>query len=401
MFKVEPKTILYFLATHFELLRRLFDTQQRYGSITRDQVWQTLKEFDSDIESQLLEHKFLIEQNDDYVINEPYFVLFEFILQQFKPLLPEEVEKHGQAIRELFLNIQGDYHQDRNLLIDRIDALSNQIRKFTNDVKNNTISLLHKSRELKVNIKNIEYHEKIKQANYLIDYYIVPLNKILDFNHSQSIYNELRQISRFTNTRRLDYRHEDIRRQFEKLYNLLRQSIADISSQSYILSSELLPLIDRLKTESEYLQGFHEYLTNNNCYIHIKPPILPVRQQHNAYNAFVVENSKEYLEQFKDEEVVYIDNTDNIIQDWWVFDKSLYQSKLEESLPIDDFFTWCQIVLENDKKDFNFDSYFMLVGLMFESDYEVQLDTKNQKVLIKGQLSAPKLTISKKVDAIS
>lgn len=379
MFKVEPKTILHFLATHFELLKQLFDFQQHYGIITKDQVWQILKEFDSDIESQLFDHKFIVEQNDGYVVNEPYFVLFEFVLQQFKPLLPEEIEKHGQAIRELFLSIQDDNHQDRNLLIDRIDALSNQIRKFTNDIKNNTASLLHKSRELKANVKNIEYYEKIKQANYLIDYYIVPLNKILDIHHGQSIYNELRHISQFTNTKRLNYHHEDIRRQFEKLYNLVKQSILDISNQSHILSSELLPLIDRLKTESQYLQGFIEYLTNSNCYMHIKPPILPAKQQHYPYNTFVIENSQEYFEQFKDEELVYIDNTGDIIQDWWIFDKQLYQLKLDASLPIDDFFTWCQIALENDKKDFDFDSYFMIVGLMFEPDYKVQLDTRNQK----------------------
>ena len=102
MFKSEPKTILQFLATHFELLRELFDIQSKNEFITKSQVTNTLKDFGNDIEEQLFEHKLLIEQNDDYVINEPYYVLFEFVLQQFKPLLPEEIEKFGQSIRELF-----------------------------------------------------------------------------------------------------------------------------------------------------------------------------------------------------------------------------------------------------------------------------------------------------------
>lgn len=120
MFKSEPKTILQFLATHFDVLRQFFDIQTKNEIITKSQVTETLKEFGSDIENQLFEHKLLVEQNDDYIINEPYFVLFEFILQQFKPLLPEEIEKFGQSIRTLFLNIKEGINQDKNILLDRI-----------------------------------------------------------------------------------------------------------------------------------------------------------------------------------------------------------------------------------------------------------------------------------------
>lgn len=261
MFKSEPKTILQFLATHFDLLRQLFDIQVKNEIILKSQVSDALNEFGSDIENQLFEHKLLVEQNDDYVINEPYFVLFEFVLQEFKPLLPEEIEKFGQSIRTLFLNIKEGINQGKNILLDRIDALANEIKKFTNAVTNNTVSLLNESRELKANTRKIEYQEKVQKARYLIDYYIIPLNTILDINHSQSIFNELLSISQFSNNKRFDYADESIRRQFEKLYNLLRQVVKDISQQSTILSNELLPLIDRIRTESEYLQGFHLYLT--------------------------------------------------------------------------------------------------------------------------------------------
>ncbi len=68
-------------------------------------------------------------------------------------------------------------------------------KKFRNAVTNNTVSLLNESRELKANTRKIEYQEKVQNARYLIDYYIIPLNTILDINHSQSIYNELLAIS--------------------------------------------------------------------------------------------------------------------------------------------------------------------------------------------------------------
>ena len=328
MFKSEPKTILQFLATHFDLLRQLFDIQVKNEIILKSQVSDALKEFGSDIENQLFEHKLLVEQNDDYVINEPYFVLFEFVLQQFKPLLPEEIEKFGQSIRTLFLNIKEGINQDKNILLDRIEALSNEIKKFSNAVTNNTISLLNESRELKANTRKIEYQEKVQKARYLIDYYIIPLNTILDINHSQSIYNELLSISQFSNNKRFDYTDESIRRQFEKLYNLLRQVVKDISKQSSILSNELLPLIDRIRTESEYLQGFHLYLTNGNCYKGIKPPEIFNTTRDNLYNQFIYENTKEYFDQFKNEEDVFIEEE---LEKYKIYNNQLQINKYAKS----------------------------------------------------------------------
>lgn len=401
MFKSEPKTILQFLATHFELLRELFDIQSKNEFITKSQVTNTLKDFGNDIEEQLFEHKLLIEQNDDYVINEPYYILFEFVLQQFKPLLPEEIEKFGQSIRELFKNIKESIDNDKNLLLARIEALSNEIKKFTTAVKNNTASLLNESRELKANTRKIEYQEKVHKARYLIDNYIIPLNNILDINHSQSIYNELDRISQYTNNRRFDYADELIRRQFEKLYNLLRQVIKDINQQSTILSNELLPLIERIKTESEYLQGFLLYLTNGNCYKTIKPPEIFNTSRDNLYSLYIYESTKLYFDQFKNEEEVIIDDDDNTIFDQWIFNRSEYKNTLNENLPVKDFFSWCQNSIGNEKKDFSIDNYFMVTSLLFEKEYEVKFDKGSKAISVKtdqGELIMPKLELTKKED---
>jgi hypothetical protein len=396
MFKSEPKTILQFLATHFDLLRQLFDIQVKNEIILKSQVSDALKEFGSDIENQLFEHKLLVEQNDDYVINEPYFVLFEFVLQQFKPLLPEEIEKFGQSIKNLFIEIKKE-SEDKNLLLARIEALSKEINKFNYAVNNNTLSLLNESRELKANTRKIEYQEKVQQARYLIENYIIPLNNILDVN-GNTIYNRLLDISRYSNYKRFDYTDESIRRQFEKLYNLLRQVVKDISKQSSILSNELLPLIDRIRTESEYLQGFHLYLTNGNCYKGIKPPKLFNTTRDNLYNPFIYENTKEYFDQFKNEEDVFIEEETDIVEQW-IFNKSEYKSQLNSKLPVDDFFTWCKTSLENENKNFDFDNYFMVTSLIFEEDYEIQQDKENRNISFKteqGELIMPKLKITKK-----
>ena len=308
MFKSEPKSIVQFLATHFDLLRQLFDIQVKNEIILKSQVAETLDEFGSDIESQLFEHKILVEQNDDFVINEPYFVLFEFVLQQFKPLLPEEIEKFGQSIRTLFLNIKEGINQDKNILLDRIEALSNEIKKFRTAVTNNQINFLKKTRELKTKPRKIEK---------------------------------------------------------QKLYNRLRQVVKDISQQSTILSNELLPLLDRIRTESEYLLGFHLYLTNMNCYKGIKPPKLFSTSRDNLYNPFIYENTKEYFEQFKNEEDVFVEEEANDIAQW-IFNKNEYKSQLNSKLPVTDFLSWCKNAIENEKKDFDIDNYFMVTSLIFE-----------------------------------
>lgn len=399
MFKSEPKTILQFLATHFDLLKQLFEFQVKNDAISRSQISETLREFNSDIESQLFEHKLLVKQNDYYIINEPYFILFEFVLQKFKPLLPEEIEKFGQSIKNLFLLIKDGVYGDKNILLERIDALSKEIKKFTNAIVNNTQSLLNESKQLKANIQKVEYQEKIQKARHLIDHYIIPLNNILDITHSQSIYNELLNISSFSNSRRFDYADESIRRQFEKLYGLLKQVEKDISQQSVVLSNELLPLIDRIKTESEYLQGFYLYLKNADCYKKFQPPKLLATTRGNIYNPFIYESTKEFFNQFQNEETVFIKENKNAIEQQWIFDKNKYKSQLDSQLPIDDFFSWCEKSLINEKKNFSFEDYFMVTTLIFEKDYAVYPYKKHQNISLKtgqGELIMPKLKINKR-----
>ena len=396
MFKSEPKSIVQFLATHFDLLRQLFDIQVKNEIILKNQVAETLEEFGNDIESQLFEHKILIEQNDDYVINEPYFVLFEFVLQQFKPLLPEEIEKFGQSIKNLFIEIKKE-NEGKNILLARIEGLSKEIGRFNNAVKNNTSSLLNESRELKANTQKIEYQEKVQKARYLIENYIIPLNNILDVN-GNTIYNQLLDISRYSNYKRFDYSDESIRRQFEKLYNLLRQVVKDISQQSTILSNELLPLLDRIRTESEYLLGFHLYLTNMNCYKGIKPPKLFTTSRDNLYNPYIYENTKEYFEQFKNEEDVFVNEETNAVEQW-IFNKNEYKSQLNSKLPITDFFSWCKNAIDNEKKDFDIANYFMVTSLIFEEEYDIEHDKERENISLKtkqGEFIMPKLKIKKK-----
>ena len=81
---------------------------------TKESLNICLENYEKNIREQLTEYQILVEQNDDFAFNQPYFVLFEFIHQQFKPLLPDEIEHFGQAIRTLFLKIKEGINDDKN-----------------------------------------------------------------------------------------------------------------------------------------------------------------------------------------------------------------------------------------------------------------------------------------------
>ena len=69
MIKSEPKSILQFMASHYELLRDFFDLQVKNDIITKASLNLCLENYDKNIREQLTEYQILIEQNDDFAFN--------------------------------------------------------------------------------------------------------------------------------------------------------------------------------------------------------------------------------------------------------------------------------------------------------------------------------------------
>jgi hypothetical protein len=170
--------------------------------------------------------------------------------------------------------------------------------------------------------------------------------------------------------------------------------------QSVTLTNELLPLIERIKTENQYLSGFVYYLTNGNCYKEIEPPRIFASTRDNIYNKFVYENTKEYFDQFQhEEEVIVIEDSEQTND--WLFDKSKYKETLNQNLPVDDFFKWCEHSIKEENEDFSFDNFFMVTSLLFEEDYEVSVSKNGKNISVsndESELIMPKLTIKKQED---
>ena len=177
----------------------------------------------------------------------------------------------------------------------------------------------------------------------------------------------------------------------------MRQVQKDLNVQSVIISNELLPLIERIRTESRYLRGFHHYLTNGRCYKEISPPTLFTTGRQTVYHAFIKENAREYIEQFQTEDQIVIEE-DGDLEPEWLFDKSRYKTRLDQSLPVEDFFEWCEEGLAEENQDFSLDHFFMVTGLVFEEDYDVVYHASSEYTVIvrsNTRLVLPKIGLQK------
>ena len=392
MIKAEPKSILYFIWNYFDVVRDLFDTQSNEGIIRKETLAIILEKHKKDIQSQLIEYKIIRISNDDFELRDVYYKLMEFILVEFRPLLPEEIEKFGNAIAELFRKIKEGITDDKNILLERLKAISTQIKEFSDSVEKNSIRLLNETRELKANVNRIDYKEKIQKASFWIQYYIIPLNTILDVNHSESISNKLFDVSEYANQRRLNFGDEGIRQSFEKLYHLLIQTNDDLLRQSKILTNELLPLIERIRTESLIITGWIEFLKNP---YRITTPKFLKTDKENPYSNKIYLNTKEYFEQFVNADEAIIEEDTNE-KERWIFNKSHYKKKLIEKLPLENFFNWCNEQLKDGTNEITNEKVFAMTGLLFEEDLEVSYSDKSEIIKIKTEssnLNVPKLNV--------
>ncbi len=391
--RAEPKTILNFLSNNFDIIKELFEIQTKDGIVKSELLNELLSENDSNILSKLIEYKFFKQVLNDYEIRPVYFKLLEFILSEFKPLLPETIEKYEHSIGNLFKKIKEGIGKDRIILLQRISDLHNEIREFTEAVEKNTIRLISETKELKSNVEKIDYREKVRKASFWIDYYITPLNTILDVGHSQSITNRLFDISQYVNVRRLNFDDELARQQFEKLYTFLIQTNDDLLRQSKILTNELLPLIERIRSESLILTGWIEFLKKP---YKSQVPFIPKSLRMYPFNDSMYFNALEYVNEYQQNTEIYLDDPQLSVGDKWIFNKNVYLEKLTKELPVSNFFEWAGNTLRNEYDKIETEKFFSLTSLLFEDSLELEFDSDAERQMISTSemnLRLPKINI--------
>jgi hypothetical protein len=392
MIKAEPRTILSFLHANFDVVKDLFSYQIADGLITKEVYDMLIQKHGHTMNIRLREYRVIRSLGSDYEMRDVYFKLMEFLMFEFKPLLPETIEKYKGSISELFLKIRKYENQDRDILQERIKNLSHQVREFVDLVERNTFRLLAETRELKSNLDRIEYREKVQKASFWIEYYILPLNRILDVKHSESVTSTVLDVSEYANRRRLDFQDETIRMEFEKLYAQLIQTNTDLLRQSKVLVNELLPLLERIRTESLILTGWIEFL--RNPYRMDTPPLLKGSRTM-VYAKDMLYKVREFFEQFSVNDYVTLE--DGVVDfDKWIFDRDLFKGNLTKSLPVNDFFSWCYEELQKDFQDIETDKFFALCGLLFDGDLQIEFPKKAERVTLTtttSSISLPKIKV--------
>ena len=149
--------------------------------------------------------------------------------------------------------------------------------------------------------------------------------------------------------------------------------------QSKILTNELLPLIERIRTENLILTGWIEFLKNP---YKIVPPKFLKTDIDKPYSNKIYLNTKEYFEQFTHAEEATIEE-ETVKEQRWIFRKSHYKKNLIEKLPLENFFGWCNDELKEESKEITNEKVFALTGLLFEEDLEVSFSDKNEMIKIK------------------
>ncbi len=381
-----------FLHANFDVVKDLFSYQIADGLITKEVYDMLIQKHGHTMNIRLREYRVIRSLGSDYEMRDVYFKLMEFLMFEFKPLLPETIEKYKGSISELFLKIRKYENQDRDILQERIKNLSHQVREFVDLVERNTFRLLAETRELKSNIDRIEYREKVQKASFWIEYYILPLNRILDVKHSESVTSTVLDVSEYANRRRLDFQDETIRMEFEKLYSQLIQTNTDLLRQSKVLVNELLPLLERIRTESLILTGWIEFL--RNPYKMDTPPLLKGSRTM-VYAKDMLYKVREFFEQFSVNDYVTLE--DGVVDfDKWIFDRELFKGNLTKSLPVNDFFSWCYKELQKDFQDIETDKFFALCGLLFDGDLQIEFPKKAERVTLTtttSSISLPKIKV--------
>ena len=106
MIKAEPRTILSFLHANFDVVKDLFSYQIADGLITKEVYDMLIQKHGHTMNIRLREYRVIRSLGSYYEMRDVYFKLMEFMMFEFKPLLPETIEKYKGSISELFLKIR-------------------------------------------------------------------------------------------------------------------------------------------------------------------------------------------------------------------------------------------------------------------------------------------------------
>ncbi|MCU0238767.1 MAG: hypothetical protein MUC29_04935 [Pyrinomonadaceae bacterium] len=400
------KDILNFLLRHYEFVQMAFNSSKPDFIVDSEKFHNLINEYNTSSESKIsisritTDLKFCRQlSTGEYKLNGNYTTFLEFIFDDFVLDLPETLKNRYQAIFNHFTNLQVEPSEIKIILL--IQEIIKEVENFLNDIGRQTVRLLRDTESLKVNAENhSDFTLRIQKANYWIDEYIIPLNAILNKDHPNSVVNAIIQIQRYTSEKRILADSYELRREFEKLYACVVNAKVELDETLRILTRDLLPLLDRIKTDSIILSGFYHFVENIDQpenYV-ISLPDLLRRTKGNVLSKTFSSEAEFYIDQFNYQtpEVLYEAETEEIE---WLPDVSHFKEQLLKEKEVENFYQWCFDSLKEHTDNITLAKFFTVSNLILEEDLVAKYedDTRFEIQLSDAILKMPKVKIYEKL----
>lgn len=400
------KDILRFLLTHYEFVQLAFNSSKPDFIVDADKFQNLINEYNTSSESKIILSKISMDlkfcrqlPTGEYKLNGNYTTFLEFIFDDFVLNLPDTLKNRYQAIFNHFTNLQIETNENKIILF--VQEIIKVIEKFLNDIQGQTFRLLRDTESLKVNAENrFDFTIRIQKASYWIDEYIIPLNAILNKDHPNSIVNAIIQVQRYSSEKKFLTETYELKKEFEKLYACAVNAKYELDQTLSKLTRELLPLLERVKSDSIILRGFYEFVENIDQpenYIVTLPNLL--RKLKGTVISKVFSNEAEiYIDRFNYQtpEILYEEESEEFE---WLPDASHFKEQLRKEKVITNFYQWCYDALKKYTDSITLSKFFTVSNLILEEDLIIEYEdtTRFELCLKDATLNIPKVKVYEKI----
>jgi hypothetical protein len=369
---IDPKKILRFLEEYFDEIKTIYKINKQNGVILKEEC-ETIFNNSSVLIDNLIEYEIIEQRVDDtFTLNDTYSGFISFLLDDFSLDMPEQIEKYYKSLDSLYRKLK--VSSNKNEIIKTIEALNNEINKFENQLRKNITKLIKETKYIKANNQKLDYPKKLQKASQLTTTYIEPLNIILQ-NHSESILYIIDNIIDESSKQRFSNNDENLKKIYTKLYNTYYQTKKEILNQNRLLINEVIPLLDRIKSGSDILTGFINFLNNNTAY---NVPVFLDKQRDKTYSTNAEYEAQNIWEGYIGiNEDVIISKTPPL-ENIWIYDKQKYKNKMLKSLPIENVYIWIYEELRDELDMIQSKNFLDLSKLIFDKD--IELEYTNQRI---------------------
>ncbi|WP_415396266.1 hypothetical protein [Sulfurimonas sp. CS5] len=387
----EPAQILAFVSNFFNEIKVIYKLEKEYGAILYSQL-KIIFDRDSTIDK-LFEYEILEEMVDESIkIKEVWYTLIESLLDETSLDMPEQISKYHLSLTELYTKLKSS--KSKNEVIEYTKSLDKEISKFESQLKRNIKKLIEETRYIKVNNDKLNYKQKMKKASELSSLYLEPFNIIMQ-NHSDSLMSIIADISEEANKQRFLNTDIIVQRLYTKVYTAFCRVEREVQNNNRLLINEVGPLLERIKSESVLLSGFSLFLRNNKKY---EVPKLLQKTNNKVYFKDAIWDAKDIWDGYYEIQEDVVMQSIETVKKEWMYDETKYLKKLEEALPVNNFYNWIYTELTQELEIVDSKMFLQLSKLIHNRKIEATYaDNEREKIRLEDKIMNVPIVGIKKV----